>query len=243
MRRLMTTMAAAAVAAVAAAATAAEAVPLTSVPDGSQLANSGYCDASAGCPTSYPGSPAGWMAYDVFTLAQAATVTDFGFYSYFDGATAADYVSTNWSIWEISGSEAQPSTAVVDTTTSVGVIPPGANSDPILVTVDNLSVSLAAGTYWIGFQNNLSAGYSTYATTDGDSSVYFGQIEPDFTAARYKQLAFYLYGTNDAGGAPPTTSVAEPSTWAMTLFGFAGLGWLARGRVGPPRFLTHPGSA
>jgi hypothetical protein len=37
-------------------------------------------------------------------------------------------------------------------------------------------------------------------------------------------------GVNSSGGSISITAVPEPSTWAMMLAGFAGLGWLARTR-------------
>ena len=247
MRRSTAKMAAAAVAAMIAGTTTAEAELLSpsALPDALQLANTGLCNSSSGCP-SYRNSPTSWTVYDVFTLAQSATITDFGFYSYLDGVSAADYLSTNWSIWEVSGSGTKPSTAVVGPTTSVGAISTGAKSDPVLITVDNLNVNLAAGAYWIGFQNNLSAGYSTYATTtDVDPSVYFGQDTPATTQAYYDQVAFYIDGAYNSGsggvppigggGGGPVPGVPEPSTWVMTLFGFAGLAWLARRRVARTR--------
>jgi hypothetical protein len=88
-----------------------------------------------------------------------------------------------------------------------------------LVTVSGLDVNFPAGTYWLGVQNifETNTEFSTYATTGDDSSVYLGpdpagQYAPEYTNTnRFKQVAF-----------------SEPSTWAMTLLGFAGLVWLAR---------------
>lgn len=237
-RRLRSIIAAVVAAATLAGATTAKAGLLfpSGLPDSSQMANTGLCDASA-CP-SYLGSPESWTVYQSFTLNQASTITGFGFYSYFDGASTADYVSTNWSIWADS-MNAPVTSASLDSMTSSGSAVQA--SGPTLVTVGDISVDLAAGTYWIGFQNNFlpDTGYSTYATTDESSSVYFGQLMPALTEAYYKKVAFYIDGTYNIGAAPPPPGVPEPSTWAMTLFGFAGLGWLARRRIARPGLMSR----
>ena len=158
-----------------------------------------------------------WTVYDVFTLGGAATITDFGYFSYFK-SDLSEYTGTNWSIWS---GVSQPETLIASAVNAAGQIPPGQNSDVTLVTVSGLDVSLAAGTYWIGFHNDFSesSAVSEYATTGGARSAFEGVDGP--LRRNYSQAAFYIDGS----------TVPEPSTWAMTLAGFAGLGWAARRRV------------
>jgi hypothetical protein len=59
----------------------------------------------------------------------------------------------------------------------------------------------------------------------------------DFAGSGSNDFVFAIFAgvnqTIDASGAVTETiftSVPEPSTWAMMLLGFAGLGWLARAR-------------
>lgn len=244
MRRLKTMMAAVVVATAVTGTTTAKAGLLT--PAVTELDYTGYCNSSAGCPQPSPGSPAGWTVFDVFTLDQGATISEIGFYSYLVSATAvgrltaADYASTNLSIWQAVGGA--PGTSVapieisgVDSATLEG-------SDVLLATVDGINLHLNAGAYFIGFQNNFdsSKGFSTYATTSQPSTVYYGQSTPAFTSSNFEQVAFYIngtYDTNNSGGPPPPPppDVPEPSTWAMTLVGFAGMGWLARRGIRPHR--------
>lgn len=155
--------------------------------------------------------------------------------------TAANYVSTTLTIWQAVGSTPAPDTSVPSI--DIGGVDSATLEDPdlLLATVGGISQHLDAGTYFIGFQNNFnsSKGFSTYATTGQSSTVWLGQGEPQFTAARYDQVNFYIYGTYDntsSGGGAPPPSVPEASNWAMALFGFAGLGWLARRRVRTTRF-------
>ncbi len=237
MRRPKTLMAAVVVAAAVGGTMTAEADVLT--PAITALDYTGYCDSSTGCPQPSTDSPAGWTVFDVFTLDQGATISEIAFYSYLVSATAvgrltaADYVSTNLSIWQAVGGVPDTSMAPIEISGVDSATLEG--SDVLLATVDGINLHLDAGAYFIGFQNNFDAstGFSTYATTGQPSTVYYGQSTPDYTRSNFEQVAFYVdgrYDNNNSGGPPPPPppGAPEPSTWAMTLVGFAGMGWLAR---------------
>ncbi len=230
------TMMAAVVVATAVAGTATAKADVLVAPGSAETDNTGRCDSSSGCP----GSPSGWTVYNAFTLDNGATISEIAFYSFLGSATAlgrltaANYASTTLTIWQAVGSTPVPDTSVapidisgVDSATLEG-------SDLLLATVGGISQHLDAGTYFIGFQNNFntSTGFSTYVTTGQSSTVWLGQGTPQYTAASYDQVAFYINGAydNNSGGPPPPPppGAPEPSTWAMTLVGFAGMGWLAR---------------
>ncbi len=180
-------------------------------------------DASQAHPNSGWSNSGLWTVYDVFKLASAATITDFGYFSFFK-SDLPKYTGTSWSIW--SGAP-QTGALIASADNAAGVAPAGQTSDVTLVTVCGLSVSLAAGDYWIGFHNDFSNSslVSQYATTGGNLySAIEGALGVNRTG--YIQAAFYIDGAPSVRG-----SVPEPSTWAMMLAGFAGLGWAARRRA------------
>jgi hypothetical protein len=175
-------------------------------------------DATEAHPSSGWSNSGPWTVYDAFTLGGAATITDFGYYSFFK-SDLSEFTGTSWSIW--SGAP-QTGALIASADNAAGYAPPGQTSDVTLVTVSGLGVSLAAGAYYIGLHNNFtdSSLLSEYATTGaGIASAIEGVV--GVNKPGYVQAAFYIDGS----------SVPEPSTWTMMLAGFAGLGWAARRRV------------
>ena len=183
------------------------------------------------------------MVFDVFTLSKSATIADFGYYSYFEAPRRSHgrrrLRQHNWSIW---ARRRSPTNAPAHVWTA-------RHHDKRrfaradfrglrCVTVDGLDVHLDARRLLDRVPEQFrdqTKGIRPTRQRTNNSSVYYGQAMPAITPRRYKQVAFYIDGTYDTGGGglppPPPPGVPEPSTWAMTLFGFAGLGWLARRRV------------
>ena len=190
--------------------------------NGAPQADAGYCSASGqSCAST------GWTVYDDFQLTEASTLTGLTYASnfYIWDSTPAAYESTNWSIWS-----ADPRTnfaaGPLASGTSVGANVTAA-SGFTTTTLSDLKVALAAGTYWLGLQNNtMGSSISSYvasatprlsqASLGADAGVYFAPDLPD--------AAFTLQGY--AG----VSAVPEPAAWAMMITGFGLAGAALRGQ-------------
>jgi len=162
---------------------------------------------------------------DNFTLGSAASVNGFNLvtgptylgstYLGLGGLTVEVYNSTHSAIIF---SEAVVPTLVMTTAFATDII------------TGNLSgLNLAAGDYWIGFfAFNLgvaafSGGNNSLIDTNPHSGVNNGDILPGSGNSGYQLLA---------------SGVPEPSTWAMMLLGFAGLGFMAYRRKSKPALMA-----
>jgi hypothetical protein len=203
--------------------------------NGLPLSISTNCDSSPDMCNG-PAGNTGWTVYDNFNLTSATTITGFTFDSFFMMGSAADYLSTNWSIWAL------------DPITSLAFsFPPLASGNAVAtlstdssgaVTVTGFSVAglnldlTTPGTYWLGYDNVLSSSDPAatlavlsdgtdlpgYQQTSNDGSITFGQSG---------NTVFAINGTLDssAGGDP---AAPEPSTWALAGLG---LGYVVRRAV------------
>jgi hypothetical protein len=80
------------------------------------------------------------------------------------------------------------------------------------------NIALAAGTYYLVLQNAATAGGQAYWDTDNSNSNPGTQFP---SGAVITGLTFQILGEPNQG------SVPEPSTWAMIILGFAGVGAMA----------------
>ena len=173
------------------------------------------------------------MVYSAFQAAPDTVVTGFGYY-YFYGAPS-EYASTNWSIWQDTGSDTKQLVASGSGAgAAVGTV---LSTDPTLVEVGGLDVTLqSGGEYWIGIQNNLTAGsgdYTLYAVTSAETANTY--VTRDVAASgegltfgadrtAFYQHAFYIdsevvQGRTGGPLQPEPVSAPELSTWAMMLTG------------------------
>ncbi len=86
-----------------------------------------------------------------------------------------------------------------------------------------ISLMLAAGNYDISFYSASGLGVTAYSGGSG----LLAQTQPFFPGPAFlthpgESLGFRLEGTTAAVPEPP-----EPSTWAMMVLGFAGVGFMA----------------
>jgi hypothetical protein len=88
-------------------------------------------------------------------------------------------------------------------------------SDRAIVTVNPAALSLAAGTYDISFYNPDGLALKSYS---GGLGLLYQQGHGFVTGA---SAGFILSGDTITAGVP------EPSTWAMMILGFAGVGFMA----------------
>lgn len=118
--------------------------------------------------------------------------------------------------------------------------------DQPLVIADFTAFQLDAGTYWIGMSGTTSdLGWSTYQSDNvilptNQARLHVEDLLPTSTFFPVRgNLAFRIYGESDGvvqlapdSGPrfPPNSTTPEPSTWAMLLLGFFGLGASLRHR-------------
>jgi len=149
-----------------------------------------------------------------FTLSQASVVTGVNFvaWTYQGPITTLD--------WGISSS---PGSATLGTVSPSQVAPTYTNP-PYDVSTYNFStgsLSLLAGTYYLPLQSDPTAGgnnpFWDFASANADGSP---------------NLTFQILGTASI------SSVPEPSTWAMMILGFAGIGFVAYRRKSKPALMA-----
>lgn len=150
-----------------------------------------------------------WTIYDQFTLNAATTVSGFANwnYEYYGGA----YASTNWSIWTSTPTNGGSALYSGSSTATIS-----SDQGSTLASVNGLSISLAAGTYWLGINHTVNDGIWTYAfSSNGISDAI--QLDGDtVTNPDHRDMAFTI------------SAVPEPETYAMLLAGLGILGFAAR---------------
>jgi hypothetical protein len=103
----------------------------------------------------------------------------------------------------------------------------GGTSNVDLITVSPTAFALNAGSYWIAFYNSSSLYEDVYSS----SSARFMQVQNGTT---YSSGAGTLgFSLSDVAPAVP-----EPSTWAMMILGFAGIGFMAYRRRSKPALMV-----
>ena len=185
-----------------------------------------------------PAGNTGWTIYDDFTIGQATTISGFTYDSDFKVGSASDYITTDWSIWDVDPLNLLgfPALATGTATATVGTDSSGSVTVTSF-TVTGLSVDLvSANTYWLGYSNVLqSDGAETVAVMSNDTTDLPGyeQGSDDGTVGFDKlgNTVFTVEGTADpagggpGGGDPPTP---EPASWLLAA---GAIGWLAKRRL------------
>ncbi|MFA6178559.1 MAG: PEP-CTERM sorting domain-containing protein [Candidatus Methylopumilus sp.] len=173
--------------------------------------NTSYCDSGPNTCSGY----GNWTIYDNFTLDSAAVIT--GLANWNSYGNPSDYVSTNWSIWSSDPRLGGAPLAFDNATATIS-----SDSGLILTTLSNLSVTLSAGNYWVGFNHQVST--DTPWTYVSSASGLMNAFQMAGTSPHYDNLpdaAFRLY----------TSAVPEPGSTALFLAGLAVVGSVARRRT------------
>ncbi len=164
---------------------------------------------------------------DVLAMGGATITTSPGYQQPFNGGT-----TTLKSLFSISGSSG-------GTTTFPGAGQQLFNSqNPGNLSPFNWSVD-----HQYSFQTNNY--YTVQLTTWVESSVYRGGvvdlsafIDPTFTIASPNPDLYQLFFSSGITNDPISGAVPEPSTWAMMLLGFAGVGFMAYRRKSKPALMA-----
>lgn len=141
-----------------------------------------------------------------FTLSQASVVTGVNFVAWTYQSTLA---SLDWGISSTSPASVSGAATLIE-------VGPTYTNDPFPYYVSTYNFStgsllLSAGTYYLTLQNGLAS----------DGSNPFWDIHANLSAPLGYEATFQILGTDAVSGVP------EPSTWAMMILGFAGVGFMA----------------
>ena len=174
--------------------------------NGPVASDSGCCDNSPSATTT-TGCGAGYTVYDDFTSRTDRSINTITYDSYPTGAEGATKVSL-FDHDPITTDATDPFLTFVQVgTTSADAF--GAT----LVTLFGLSISLAAGTYWIGLQNIFA---------DGSVSSFGVSSQSHLQGAEQGRDSGPVYRLPSRVDAAFTlqSDVPEPATWAMLILGF-----------------------
>jgi hypothetical protein len=184
----------------------------------------GNCMFSSICGTAQ-GKPNDFGAQS-FTLAATTTIQSASF-TELDVSTSSTAV--NWMFLRANGAGGLPGTLVASgassifSTTSLGL---GSIFHINKENFDVGSVTLNAGTYYFAVHSTSSA-YSTYlstgSTSSGAAETPDGGLTWTGTYQTHPSIAISLDSTALSSA---VSAVPEPSTWAMMLLGFAGVGFM-----------------
>ena len=176
------------------------------------LDSSGSCDQGpTGC-----GGTGTWTVYDNFVIAGDAVMNGFDYTDWFsDGSGPANYVQTNWSLFDASPHSSPP----IASGTATAVLTPTGPVDQFMFSLSILPIGLAGGVeYWLGINNLVTDDIiTTFATVDDPggvlSAVKQGDSETDVFDLHpsYSNRAFRIHG------------VPEPSSASMLLIGLVAL--------------------
>lgn len=166
----------------------------------------------------------GWTIYDDFDLTAPVLVKTISYETQFTGSVS-NYFNTSLSIWNVNPATnfavgPMVSRAVVGYTTNIG-------HGLTRITLTNLALALAPGSYWLGLEVNINDPLgrpSSYALSTQQHLGGAIQISDD--------------GSSIAPGLPDaafriSTSVPEPASWALMMAGFGLTGAALRNRRQP----------
>jgi hypothetical protein len=173
----------------------------------------GRCDSGF---TPSCGGSGDWTFYDDFNFGTDATVTGFDYADFFLFGSPANYVETEWSLFD-----ADPFTsAPIASGTAAALLSAAGPADLYWFEVSGLAVGLSAGvTYWLGIHNRVSGEISTtVARVDNpggglDAAKQSDSAANDIDLPAFENRAFRIHGT----------VIPEPSTALLFAVGLVGI--------------------
>jgi hypothetical protein len=171
----------------------------------------------------------GWTIFDDFQLSSDDTVIAFSYVSDFSAGSAADYQSTNWSLWStdplgyFASSGLLASGNISDGNAAVAVLTTNDLSlTTYTFTVTGLSVILSPGIYWLGYENVLANGAATTdVMTDGAA------------LPTYDEESDQGYPLQGISGNTAFTIVKNPEPGSLWLVALAGAAFFIKSRIRP----------
>ena len=169
-----------------------------------------------------------FQVYDTFNLSNASNINSV-FFSVSGGSSPWP---TNVSVEVFTVNSGLPGSMIFSETLTPAQFssnvsgPPDPSGDTHLVTANLAGLSLSAGTYDISFYNPSLLTVDRYSGGSGQMvQLGCGGI----CGGSGGSLDFALYGVS---------AVPEPSTWAMMILGFAGVGFMAYRRKSKPALMA-----
>jgi hypothetical protein len=192
--------------------------------NGNTTGDGGNCDFT-GNPC--PGGDTGWTIFDNFDLSNDDTVSGFSYVSDFSVGSAADYLSTNWSIWAedpLGFWTLYFNEGPMDSGNTVAALTTNDLSPTTYTfTVTGLSLNLSAGTtYWLGYENVLApdGAVTNDVLTDGTALAGYEEESDD------KQYQFTYTTGNTA-----FTIETNPEPGSIWLVALAGAAFVIKSRI------------
>lgn len=185
--------------------------------NGAVNGDTGHCDSS---PDLCGGVGTAWIVYGNFNWQPnpGSAVAGFTYNDYFYTGGPADYLSTDFTIWD---SDPFVASAPIYSGSAVATLS-GGDMGSTLFQVGNLNISLAPGTYWLGISNVLADDGAL--TTRGSGA---GNGLPGFKNG--DASGFYQFDL-DGDTAFSVVETPEPSTFSLAALALAALAWKARRR-------------
>jgi hypothetical protein len=182
---------------------------------------------ASSCRTS---SPNLYQSYDNFTLSNTSSITSVSWYGFYYGYNVGDTnpasgITTNWDIGFSSNNSGVPGTQIYSavmpvanvTTLNVALSTYLGSSVELIeftATLPSSFVATAGTEYWFSPYSD-QPGFDPQFSWSGASAAGDGAYESGVGHVSH-DLAFSLDGT--------VSAVPEPSTWAMMILGFCGIG-------------------
>jgi PEP-CTERM motif len=202
-------------------------------------------EACSSCPASVTPLYGPYRMYDAFSLDTSATIQTIQFSIFSRYASSTIDVG----IFSLAGS-APGASIFTQTFTPSGfssVVPGsiGSYGETSVVTVNIGGLNLGPGWFDISFYNSTDLIIPLYSDTISKFATQTAPISPvwptGYVQVPYAGLGFELDGVTPATGelvglGSPSPAVPEPSTWAMLLLGFAGIGFMAYRQRNTVRF-------
>ena len=182
--------------------------------NGAAASNSSRCAEDSGACSGT------WTVFDDFTLSSAATITDIKWTTYLYGGLS-DYNGAR--AWVYSADPVFGNGTLLATVVTQVGSPARSSLGGNFYEIDlsGLSISLNAGTYWLGIQHDTTASYATVACTTACRSGNSTQWQNSGAGMRNYDAVSYAFSLE-------SNQISTPATLALLGFGLIGIGAVNR---------------
>jgi hypothetical protein len=198
--------------------------------------NNPWTDVNADCAFSCGG---GQLAQR-FTINNASVVNSASFTEFHDGVNQPTPTSANWEFLNADGVGGLPGTVVASGSSSLtatllgsGFFGGGISRDVYQENFDIAPTVLASGEYYFALNVPVTDVLLIFGTENGGGARIVGAGPWQFYTLNQVPRSFAVSLNGDE-----VASVPEPSTWAMMILGFAGVGFMAYRRKSKPALMA-----